>query len=307
MDNTWKPKLSVTILLGIFLSPFCFLYLAKLRIFAIALIISFTLACINFVFRVHEIVYDFAPVVLVLCFLCFSIYICKTSQPIDKKQRPWYSKLTFIMSMFIGFILLVMLFRSFLYEPFKVPGASMLPNFEVGSHIVVRKWGYGNYGSFGIQLLKTKASIVLKRGEPVVFEYPLNPSIDFFKRIVGLPGDTVIIANKQLKVIKSCTPQDSGDPGYSLDGCERSLVTVELISDSDVNMSNLALYKENVGDRHYEIYLNKRLFAQTESSFTVPQGHVFVLGDNRDNSNDSRVWGFLPIENIKGTVVYSTN
>ena len=159
-------------------------------------------------------------------------------------------------------LVLALLIRTFVVQAFKIPSGSMEPTLEIGDHILVNKFIYG------IKIPFTRLSFGAwtqpKRGEVIVFIYPLEPEKDFIKRVIGVPGDTVRIVNKKLYI----NGAEAQDPH--------------------------AVYKEDTvlpGD------------AQKRDNFgpiTVPPGKIFVLGDNRDRSLDSRFWGFVPLEDVKG-------
>lgn len=180
-------------------------------------------------------------------------------------------------------ILAVLVLRSFLVEPFRIPSGSMMPTLLVGDFILVNKFAYG----VRLPVINTK---ILDTGEPargdvMVFRYPKNPSIDYIKRVIGLPGDKVSYYNKQLFINGEPAKQELQDTfigvgsGVSMSGAKRRL---EHLLGVDHNI----LIDENRGT--------------LEGEFTVPEGHYFVMGDNRDNSNDSRYWGFVPEENLVG-------
>ncbi len=206
---------------------------------------------------------------------------------------------------FFPVILIVFLLRSFLYEPFKIPSGSMVPSLLVGDFILVNKYTYG----VRLPVLNKKIVDVNlpQRSDVMVFRYPENPSKDFIKRVVGLPGDTVSYRNKQLTINGKPIPQESA--GLFTDIDER------------MNMSQFEKYSEKLGDkphmmmvdprrpsidlRNVREFPNKNNCAYNEEGMTckVPPGHYFMMGDSRDNSDDGRYWGFVPEENIVGKAV----
>ena len=165
-------------------------------------------------------------------------------------------------------LLIVLVFRSFLFEPFKIPSGSMIPTLLVGDFIVVNKFAYG------IRLPVLNKKIIgigePKRGDVVVFRYPKDPSVNFIKRAVGLPGDTITYRDKQL-----------------------------FINGEKVDAS---LYWEQLGNANHNILLHDRSGSRN-GQWLVPEGHYFMMGDNRDRSNDSREWGFVPEENVLGRAI----
>ena len=184
---------------------------------------------------------------------------------------------------FFPVILIVLLLRSFLVEPFRIPSGSMMPTLLVGDFILVNKFSYG----IRLPVLDTKILDLgaPERGDVIVFRYPENPSIDYIKRVVGVPGDTVAYHNKTLYV--------NGKQA------EQQVLGVYQGSGTGASMTGASLRAEELGDVHHNILLwptnRERGF-----EFTVPEGQYFVLGDNRDNSRDSRFWGTVPDENLVG-------
>ncbi len=185
-------------------------------------------------------------------------------------------------------LLIVLLFRSFLFEPFKIPSGSMIPTLLIGDFILVNKYAYG----LKLPVLNTKFISVgkPKRGDVVVFRYPVDPGINFIKRMVGLPGDTITYRFKQLYI--------NGEPvGNSEQGA---------YSSADVKCStprpDAKLLQEQLGDVKHDILFHQGTPGR-DGQWLVPAGHYFVMGDNRDRSNDSREWGFVPEENLMGRAV----
>lgn len=180
-------------------------------------------------------------------------------------------------------ILFIFLLRSFVAEPFRIPSSSMLPTLEKGDFILVNKFEYG------IRLPVMHSKVVAigepERGDVVVFRFPPNESVDYIKRIVGMPGDHIVYKDKQLTI--------NGEPVE-----EHFLESVELESGSVAER-----FEEKLGDGRHELLKvpGKR---SREGGIEVPPGHYFVMGDNRDNSNDSRIWGFVPEENLAGRAFF---
>jgi signal peptidase I len=202
---------------------------------------------------------------------------------------------------FFPVILVVFLLRSFLVEPFKIPSGSMLPSLLVGDFILVNKYAYG----IRIPVLNRKVIEVdqPRRGEVMVFRYPEDPSKDFIKRIVGLPGDTIAYKNKRL----------------TINGVEVPVESAGSVTEADERMGiqHYETYREKLGAANHIMMVNPdrptlaggvRQFPIKKNceynddgvTCTVPAGHYFMMGDNRDNSDDSRYWGFVPEDNIVG-------
>ncbi len=182
---------------------------------------------------------------------------------------------------FFPVLLIVLLLRSFLVEPFRIPSGSMIPTLLVGDFILVNKFAYG----IRLPVLNTKVVPIgePKRGDVAVFRYPENPSLDYIKRIVGLPGDTIAYYNKTVYVNgKPVAQQVAGTYG---DGPGSSMYSLRL---------------EKLGKVEHPILINTAAPTINMSPITVPKGMYFAMGDNRDNSRDSRSWGFVPEANLVG-------
>ena len=192
---------------------------------------------------------------------------------------------------FFPVIFIVLVLRSFLVEPFRIPSGSMMPTLLVGDFILVNKFSYG----IRLPVLNTKIIEIddPKRGDPVVFRYPRQPQIDYIKRVVGLPGDTIYYQNKTL-YINGEAMQQTPVGRYTGVG-------------SGVRMTGAIKAVENLDGVEHAILVHPLApnFASgcqflARGPITVPEGHYFVMGDNRDNSNDSRCWGYVPEENLVG-------
>jgi signal peptidase I len=184
---------------------------------------------------------------------------------------------------FFPIILIVLLLRSFLFEPFRIPSGSMIPTLLVGDFILVNKYSYG----IRLPLLGSKIVDIgePKRGDIVVFRFPKDPSIDYIKRIIGLPGDRISYIDKTVYV--------NGKPA------QQETLGVYTGMGSGLSMSGASHRIEHLDGVDHEI-LVQTLRRPMDSEFEVPADHYFVMGDNRDNSNDSRFWGFVPEENLVG-------
>lgn len=217
-------------------------------------------------------------------------------------QRPWWLDWT---AGVFPILLVVFLIRSFVFEPFKIPSGSMLPTLYVGDLILVNKFEYGlRLPVWNTQLTQGHEP---QRGDVVVFRYPPNPKLDYIKRIVGLPGDVVSYQNKVLSVngvayTKQPLPDffDNDASVYALqfqedngpDGKKSHLILNVPQRPSFISSPGAFPFRENCD------------YDQAGVTCTVPKGHFFAMGDNRDNSLDSRFWGFVPKENIVGKAEY---
>ncbi len=214
----------------------------------------------------------------------------------DKANRPpWWVEYC---TSFFPVIVVVFLLRSFLFEPFRIPSGSMLPTLQNGDLILVNKYEYG----VRLPIIDRKVVEVGNpaRGDVVVFRYPVDPSIDYIKRVVGVPGDTVEYRDKTLFINGQRVEAERSGDYYEPD-----------------RSSYVGRYTEKLGDVSHEILLNRQQrqsympisnFPHRENCSynngsvrcTVPPGHYFMMGDNRDNSLDSRYWGFVPDDHIVG-------
>ena len=190
-------------------------------------------------------------------------------------------------------LLLVFIFRGFIFEPFRVPSNSMMPTLLTGDFIVVNKFDYG----FRLPITNTKLVEFSKpnRGDVIVFRYPnyeKNPGysgVDFIKRIVAIPGDIISYSDDQLVIndkaleIKNIGPYIGVDSGKS--------------------MNNYKLAQEFISTLPHEILINPDRRSKGIPEITIPEGHYFVMGDNRSHSSDSRFWGFVPEEYIIGRAI----
>lgn len=201
--------------------------------------------------------------------------------------------------------ILAMIVRSFLYEPFHIPSSSMKPTLEIGDYLFVFKpeYGYSRY-SFPLGIVPLPPERVMfsppERGDVVVFKLPTNPSIDYIKRIIGLPGDTVQVKNGRLYINGKQVKRTEKEVKY-IDERGVSVKMIEYIEELPNGVSHL-IYEESDRER-----------LDNTPEYKVPEGHYFVMGDNRDNSQDSRVKslvGFVPVENLVGKadrLFFSTN
>lgn len=192
---------------------------------------------------------------------------------------------------FFPVILIVLIIRSFLGEPFRIPSSSMVPTLLDGDLILVSKFSYG------LRLPVTNHKILdlgaPERGDVVVFRYPVDESQDYIKRVIGLPGDVIELRYGQLHINGEKVPLEAVGPYIPPDNDPKERTRTdytELLDDAEHRL----LYDRSAapGTRRYD---NDR--------WVVPEGSYFVMGDNRDNSTDSRAWGFVPEENLVGKAI----
>ena len=200
----------------------------------------------------------------------------------------------------------VLVLRSFIYEPFQIPSGSMMPTLLEGDFILVNKYVYGLKEPITNQTLIGTGHP--KRGDVVVFKYPENPKIDYIKRVIGLPGDKIIFRNKELYLQPACNdskvyPQlKKIDTSFIESGAYSQLgMPLEHYSEKlTTSKSHEILRNTYIPDRVGQYYQQP---GQSEGEWVVPEGHYFAMGDNRDNSLDSRFWGFVPERNLVGKAV----
>ncbi len=214
-------------------------------------------------------------------------------------MQPWWLDWT---AGLFPVIATVFVLRSFLFEPFKIPSGSMIPTLWVGDLILVNKFTYG----VRLPVINTKITEGNKpqRGDVMVFRYPPQPTLDYIKRVVGLPGDEVAYLNKRLTINGKEVPTEAVPDFFEEDA-----------------MRYFKQYQEQLGTHTHRLLNNAEApaFVQGASNFAyrdncrysvegvvckVPEGHYFMMGDNRDNSLDSRYWGFVPDANIVGRAFF---
>ena len=214
-------------------------------------------------------------------------------------MQPWWLDWT---AGLFPVILVVFVLRSFLFEPFKIPSGSMIPTLLIGDLILVNKFTYG----IRLPVVNTKITEgnAPQRGDVMVFRYPPQPSVDYIKRVVGVPGDEVAYLNKRLTINGKEVPT-TAQPDFFDESTMRYFKQLE----------------ETLGAQPHRVLNNPDApaFVQGAANFPyrdncrysvegvvckVPQGHYFMMGDNRDNSLDSRYWGFVPDQNIVGKAFF---
>jgi len=210
--------------------------------------------------------------------------------------RPFFLEYT---AGFFPLLLAVFLFRSFLFEPFNIPSGSMIPTLRVGDMILVQKFSYG------VRLPIVHTLVVPtgqpQRGDVVVFRYPKDESLDYIKRVVGLPGDMVVYENKQLTVNGKPVPKRPAG-AFMAEGSRPSSRFQETLGDK----TYFTLNDDGAPAFYFpEVFPHLENCARLTNGMRciVPEGHYFMMGDNRDNSADSRIWGFVPERNLAGRAV----
>lgn len=203
---------------------------------------------------------------------------------------------------FFPVIALVFFLRSFLYEPFKIPSSSMVPTLLVGDLILVNKYTYG----VRLPIINKKIIEVNdpKRGDVMVFKYPDDPSLDYIKRVIGVPGDKIVYKNKRLTINGQALSYEALPDYLDEDRLTYSKQFVEKLHGEGhriLNDEGAPAFASN--ERNFPGQENCS-FRGADFSCTVPPGKYFMMGDNRDNSLDSRYWGFVPDQNIVGKAFF---
>jgi signal peptidase I len=224
-------------------------------------------------------------------------------------MQPWWLDWT---AGLFPVIFVVFVLRSFLFEPFKIPSGSMIPTLLVGDLILVNKFHYGV--RLPVLNLKVTDGNPVQRGDVMVFRYPPKPSLDYIKRVVGVPGDTVAYLNKQLTINGQPVAQKALPDFFEED-------SLRYIKQFEENLPLGSQPSEMTGVRTHRFLndIDRPAFVPGADDFAfkenchytiegvtckVPAGHYFMMGDNRDNSLDSRYWGFVPEKNIVGKAFF---
>lgn len=284
-QQNWKPNRWIAAILGLTVGPLALLYVAKLRWSTLYLSL-FLLLLIWFLYSIFvgqnpNLYLAAAGNLLSICIAIHCFLLASKSHVAI--TRPWYSKWYGTLGLAACIALPFILVRAFIFETFHIPASSMSPTLPKDSLIVVSKWGYGNYKAYGLRIWQSNISMPIRHGDIVVFDYPPDPDISYIKRIVGLPGDYISYKAKKLFINHQAVP-------------------TKMIS----NNRELAYIEETLdGNRWQTIVENDAISKEIE--IQIPDGMYFVMGDNRDNSKDSRYWGFLPKKNIQGKVTHWTH
>jgi signal peptidase I len=217
-------------------------------------------------------------------------------------QQPWWLDWT---AGLFPVILIVFLLRSFLFEPFKIPSGSMIPTLQIGDLILVNKFHYG----VRLPVINKKMTdgTPVARGDVMVFRYPPKPSLDYIKRVIGLPGDKIAYINKMLIVNGTPISKDALPDYFDEDQMVYSKLFEEKIGEKTHRLLNNERRPAGWNEADTEAnYPNKQNCQYSELGVTciVPAGHYFMMGDNRDNSLDSRYFGFVPDANIVGRAFF---
>ena len=215
------------------------------------------------------------------------------------------------MSGFFPIILIVFVLRTFVAEPFQIPSSSMRPGLVVGDFILVNKFNYGIRMPISNQVVIPVNKV--DHGDVVVFAYPENESVSFIKRIVGLPGDTIEYRNKKLTINGKPVPQTATGNDEYIENTPMGQVNVQpVVAEEQLGKHTYPIYQLPQAPTFSPQVVRGQVLQsgacqyEGNEAFTckVPAGHYFAMGDNRDNSDDSRYWGFVPDKNIVGKAFF---
>ncbi|TQK07197.1 signal peptidase I [Herbaspirillum sp. SJZ107] len=301
--STPKPWLAA--LLNIVLSPFGLLYAGQGRLAILFFVVQVAIGITAFVASGNVVaVLGLLQIVLIVT---GAIIAYRRARAAADQPRPWYARWRGMLLIVMSMALVATLLRMFLYEPYKSPSTSMLPTIGVGDRILVQKIGYGHVSTFGLHLATLPHTAALKRGDLIVFDRPLKPAETYIKRVVGLPGDRVayrdghLIVNGQDTRISQLS--DFADPELPylwrryrnrLDGVQFDTLAK--------NEGEGMLLKARPEAPNIP-FIDRCVYTNVEVRCDVPAGHYYVMGDHRDNSVDSRYFGFVRADQVIGKVV----
>lgn len=194
-------------------------------------------------------------------------------------------------------LFLVFFVRSSFYESYKIPSGSMIPTILIGDHVFVNKFAYrfnlpfSEYFGKPVRLIERSGP---ERGDIVVFESPRNPDVNYIKRVVGLPGDVVRIRDRKLYVNDVEMKSEAAT-------AEAAKKIFSDLRDPKLDESEMQVFRERLGEIDHWIFLDRNNFvSESFGPYSVPEGRIFVMGDNRDFSDDSRFIGAIPLDHVKG-------
>lgn len=298
-----KPKKWIAALLGFFIAPLAFLYVGAPRLAGLSFLTATALGITSFMMPGMDkgLAFSVSALAIGIIWTWLAYRIAGRVDQISLAR--WYSRWYGMLGIIAAFVVVVLTLRAFLYEPYRAPSSSMMPALPIGSNIIVQKWGYGHYGTYGLSLARGAISAPLERGDIIVFDYPRDRSQTWVKRLVGMPGDKITYRDKRLFI-----------NGVDVRG-------QKLDDYLDANeLKYFSRYREALGKVEHEVLFNDAAPAWLgNDAYSLPQqctvmhetiqcevplGNYFVLGDNRDNSADSRFWGFVPADAVIGKVAY---
>ncbi len=297
-----KPNKWIAALLGLFAQPLALMYVGQLRWAAVYFLVILAAGVLG-VFFLHQTLVAAAISFAFIVACAVHAYHFARRYP-DDRPRPAYSRWYGLLGAAAAWLLIVFGVRAFIAEPFIAPSGSMLPAIPLRAHLIVQKWGYGDYGTYGLSLIRSPISARLNRGDIIVFELPQDRSQHYVKRLVGLPGDTIEYRGKKLTINGEPVPRRQTTDYFAAQPRSYVPAFIETLPGAEY-----AVIVENNAPAHIAAPLafpfrGQCAYDSRGVACTVPAGHYFTLGDNRDNSYDSRMWGFVPADHITGKVIY---
>ena len=302
--SNWTPKPWLAFLLGLIVQPAGLLYSGAPR-WALSYFTALIVVLLFYLITLRGSV-SWALFVLALPIVCaaHSYRLAKRFKPVP--NRPAFSKLHVIAVIYVAVIGIYGLFNVFLYQPFRIVNKGMTPTIPPDSLAVLRKWGYGHYQAFGHTIIQAKVTLSLQRGDVIKFIYATgDEKTPYVSRLIGLPGDTIGYHDKVLSINGVIAVQQS--EGEYLD---KALFFLKIFRESIGNKVYLVAYGDPAQlavQNQAALDFSHKEYCQYDSSgltCKVPEHNYFVLSDNRDNSMDSRIRGFVSEENIFGVVSY---
>jgi signal peptidase I len=298
---TNKPSKWGAAVLGLLAQPIGMMYVGQIRWAGIYVFGALLLGVSGFCFHKFDILISLFQVLFAIT-CAVHAYRLASGYP-DNKSRPSYSRWYGLIGAISGIFIILFGMRAFLIEPFRFPSGSMLPTIPLRSNLIVQKWGYGNYGAYGLTLFRSSISSPLERGDIVVFEYPLDRSIRYAKRLIGLPGDNIEYRHKRLKINGVLAEVSQVENFFHSERTSYSKQFIENLGGIEHRILNDDAVPPFVGGISSYPFRENCIYDDSGVVCTVPDAHYFMLGDNRDNSRDSRMWGFVPTDHIVGKVV----
>lgn len=300
-----KPNRWVAVLLAVFLQLAAMLYVARPGWALFYLLLPLTVGVLGEIHLGGPDGRNVAAAIQLAILLTCAVHAYHLARTYPgEKRRPAYSRWYGLLGAAAALLLVLTTVRAFIGEPHRFPSLAMRPTIPPGALLITQKWGYGNYSAYGIHFHRSPITSPLVRGDIIVFEYPADRSVPFAKRLIGLPGDRVTYKDGRLVVndvpVASRQTADFIDPKTS----ERLHAFVE--SQGDIEYS-IIRQQEGLNLSSMAISFPHRdrcIYEADGVTCEVPPAHYFVMGDNRDQSADSRVWGFVPADHIIGKVRY---
>lgn len=281
MNRSWQPRRWLAVMLSLILPPMGMMYAGRwawARLYWLVVLILLVIS-IGFMDQLPALMLQILALGVPVT-AAFHVWFLVRHQTLI---RPWYSRWPILMLALLGLMVPMLMYRAFVSESFTAASDSMSPSLAPGTVLYADKWGCGNYRYWGMQFHRSAptADCQVRAGDVVVFQFPQNPSESYVKRVVGLPGDQVRFVDNRLMV-------------------NGQLVWLKVLEDR----GRTTVYEERLHDRAYPvIYMNTDHFRHFKfTDVKIPEGHFFVLGDNRDNSFDSRHWGLVPLDHLIGVV-----